>query len=62
MGKNKKIIINHDKCKHSGSCIKACPEKAIYIKDGRVTINHEKCDLDGICIAACPNQAISLEE
>lgn len=55
----KRIIIDDKKCKTSGVCIKACPQKAIYVKDDRVLIDYDKCDLDGICIAACPNGAIS---
>ena len=59
---NRKIIIDQQKCKMSGECIKACPEKAITVVNGNVTIDYDKCDLDGICIAACPHQAISLQD
>ena len=57
-----KIIINPDKCKLSGECIKVCPQKAIFIKDGKAAIDYEKCDLDGMCVPACPLDAIKLVE
>jgi NAD-dependent dihydropyrimidine dehydrogenase PreA subunit len=55
----RRIVIDGEKCKMSGVCIKACPQKAIYVKEGKVVIDDDKCDLDGICIAACPNGAIN---
>lgn len=57
-----RIIIDQNKCKKSGECMKACPEKAISLKDNKVVVDYKKCDLDGICIAACPHDAISYEE
>ena len=57
-----KIIINPDKCKLSGECIKVCPQKAIFVKDGKAVIDYEKCDLDGMCVPACPQDAIELVE
>ncbi|MBN3041229.1 MAG: 4Fe-4S binding protein [Candidatus Omnitrophica bacterium] len=55
----KKIIIDCEKCRGSGECIKVCPEKAISLKNGKAVIDYNKCDFDGICIPACPHQAIS---
>jgi len=55
-----KVIINPDKCKLSGECIKVCPQKAIFFKDGKAVIDYEKCDADGMCIPACNQGAISL--
>ena len=57
-----KVVINPDKCKLSGECIKVCPQKAIFIKDGKASIDYEKCDSDGICIPACPQGAITTVE
>jgi NAD-dependent dihydropyrimidine dehydrogenase PreA subunit len=61
MGK-KKVVIDYDKCKLSGECIKAYPQKAIFVKNGKTVIDYEKCDLDGICIPACPENAIKVIE
>ena len=57
-----KIIINPDKCKLSGECIKVCPQKAISVKDGKAVIDYKKCDADGMCVPACPQDAIKLVE
>jgi Fe-S-cluster-containing hydrogenase component 2 len=57
-----KIIINPDKCKLSGECIKVCPQKAISVKDGKAVIDYERCDADGMCVPACPQDAIKLVE
>ena len=57
-----KITINPDKCELSGECIKVCPQKAIFVKDGKAVIDYEKCDLDGMCVPACPQDAIELVE
>ena len=57
-----KIVIDKQKCSGSGECIKACPEKAISLVEGKAVINNSKCDIDGICIPACVNSAISFEE
>lgn len=55
-----KVIINPDKCKLSGECMKVCPQKAIFVKDGKAVIDYERCDADGMCVPACPQDAISL--
>jgi ferredoxin len=57
-----KVIINPDKCKLSGECIKVCPQNAISVKDNKAVIDYKKCDSDGICIHACPESAIELVE
>ena len=57
-----KIVIDEQKCTGSGECIKACPEKAISLVEGKAVIDNSKCDADGICIPACVNSAISLQE
>ena len=57
-----KIVIDPAKCTLSGACIKVCPVKAIFVKDGKAAVDHDKCDLDGICIPVCPNRAISFIE
>ena len=57
-----KIIIDPNKCKLSGECMKVCPQKAISIKDGKAAIDYEKCDSDGMCITVCPEGAIKIVE
>ena len=62
MDDKKKVVIDPEKCKLSGECMKVCPEKAIYVKDGKAVIDYDKCTLDGICIPACPKGAIRAVE
>ena len=57
-----KIVVDREKCRGSGECVKACPEDAISIVDGVAAIDESKCDLDGICIPACPHGAIGFSE
>ena len=57
-----KIVIDNQKCKLSGACVKVCPQKAITIQDGKTTIDYNTCDSDGICIPACPEGALQLIE
>jgi NAD-dependent dihydropyrimidine dehydrogenase PreA subunit len=57
-----RVIIDPDKCRLSGECMKVCPENAINVQDGKARIDRERCDQDGLCIPACPHQAIELIE
>jgi len=57
-----KVVIDAEKCRLTGECMKVCPEKAIYVKNDKAVIDYDKCTLDGICIPACPNEAIRLVE
>ncbi|MBR5124972.1 MAG: RnfABCDGE type electron transport complex subunit B [Clostridia bacterium] len=47
-------------CTGLGSCARACPFEAIYIKDGRAVVDPAKCRACGKCIAVCPNHLIEL--
>ncbi len=57
-----KIVIDNQKCRLSGECVKVCPQKAITIKEGKTIIDYAKCDADGICIPACPEGALQMIE
>lgn len=57
-----KIVVDREKCRATGECVTACPEKAISIVDGVATVDESKCDLDGICMPACPHAAIGFSE
>ncbi len=57
-----KIVVDPQRCRASGECVRACPQEAIRIEDGCAVIDHQRCDLDGICIPACPHDAISFDE
>lgn len=49
------------RCIGSASCVKACPEQALGIIDGKATLtNPAACIGHGACEAACPVDAITL--
>ncbi len=55
------IIINNESCTKSYACIRACPVKAIGVrnKDGMPVINHSRCIGCGSCLDVCAANAIS---
>ena len=57
---NKIIIWDRNKCKTCYSCIRACPVKAIHVKQNTVYPHFEdgRCTHCGHCIAACAYDAI----
>ncbi len=53
--------IDPNKCIGSGSCVKACPEQALGIVNGKATlVQPDHCIGHGACEAACPFEAITL--
>ena len=57
-----KILVDRDKCRGSGECVKICPREAISLVDGTAIVDGAKCDFDGMCIPACPHGAIGFSE
>lgn len=54
-------VIDPHKCLGSGACVKACPEQALGIIDGKGhLVNASACIGHGACAAACPHDAIRL--
>ena len=52
------------KCIRCGSCISACPNKALSIGKGdepNISINRSKCDNSGACVKACPTTALTFD-
>ena len=47
-------------CIGLGSCVKACPEHAILIRDGVAVVNRKRCVGCGLCAKACPKNLIEL--
>ena len=57
--KSKKILIS-DFCAGCGSCVKACPNGALSLQEGKAVVDHSKCILCGYCNPVCPDFAIRL--
>lgn len=54
-------VVDLSVCVGSGACVRACPEKALGIIDGKgVLINPTHCMGHGACAASCPMGAIKL--
>jgi thioredoxin reductase (NADPH) len=54
-------IIDPGRCVGSGACVKACPEKALSIVNGKAVLTDAShCIGHGACLAACPVDAIEL--
>ena len=54
-------VINLSRCCGSGACVKACPEKALSIVNGKAAlVDPTHCIGHGACMEACPVDAIQL--
>lgn len=53
------IQINNDKCIGCVICMKACPTKAIRVREGKAVITGEKCIDCGECFRVCPYKAVT---
>lgn len=57
----KKIYINQGDCEACGSCMKKCPNGAIFWnKEGLADVDHDICLTCGYCAPVCPARAIIL--
>lgn len=45
-------------CMGAGSCVNACPNMAVDVKDGVASVDPELCISCGLCIQACPKKLI----
>lgn len=59
---NGKIVarIDVEECAGCGSCVDACPQEAIELRDGVAAVDENGCDGCGVCVDECPNEAIVL--
>jgi len=55
----KKLFISSF-CKGCGTCVKACPNDALSLKNGKAVVDHKLCILCGYCNPVCPEFAIRL--
>lgn len=45
-------------CVGCGTCLKSCPNEALYIEDGQCHVDEDRCILCGYCAPSCPEFAI----
>ena len=55
----KKLFISFF-CKGCGNCVKACPNNALSLENGKAVVDHKLCILCGYCNPVCPEFAIRL--
>jgi pyruvate formate lyase activating enzyme len=48
------------RCIRCGTCVIACPERAILLTSEGILTNEEQCVMDGRCAEVCPTKAIEL--
>ena len=51
------IFTDVTSCRDCYQCVRACPVKAIQIKDGNAMIMKDRCVYCGKCVHVCPNNA-----
>ena len=51
------LIFRPERCIHCGACFEACPEGAIYQRDGSYLTNRSLCKVCGICVDVCCAEA-----
>ena len=53
-------IIDPQLCDGCELCVRACPTKALEVRDGRaVVVSPLACEYSGLCEAVCPTKAIT---
>jgi len=52
------MIVNQKLCTGCGSCMGACPNNAILLKEGKALIDQAKCSSCQICAEVCPTGAL----
>ena len=56
--KEHSVIIENDKCVGCTTCIKACPNESIRVRNRKARILDQRCIDCGVCINTCPHGAI----
>lgn len=54
--------VQYDNCVKCSVCVKACPNKAIAMKNGRIIFDYSKCISCFCCQEFCPSSAIKVKK
>ncbi len=55
----RKLLI-HDWCRGCGQCVQRCPQKALYLQQGKAHLREEYCIRCGYCAPTCPDFCIKI--
>lgn len=53
------LLLRDQRCTACGKCREACPERAIFFRNGKRSIDWRKCTQCLLCVAACETGALS---
>lgn len=56
---NAELAFYSDKCINCGECVKACPNKAHYLKEGKHIFDRKQCVSCGKCVEVCLSSALN---
>ncbi|MEL7610005.1 MAG: 4Fe-4S binding protein [Bacillota bacterium] len=65
------VIIDEERCKGCGLCVRACPKKIVQISKSNLNskgyhsaevVNMEECIACAACARTCPDMAIEIEK
>jgi len=57
------IVLDEQKCKVCGECVKMCPAEIYKLEGAKVTVgNSDECSGCQSCISVCEAQAITISE
>ncbi len=54
------VSITTDDCVGCGSCVDACPEDALELKDEVAVVDADACVDCGTCVDECPNECMEM--
>lgn len=56
----RQLMFRSSRCLGCGECVKACPEGAVQMMDGKASIRLSACRLHEACVDACPTEALQV--